>query len=98
MMQRNDVTHCPHSESLRPHAPGDGVQRRRRHPALIGAKVMFDAKTEVKSEVVAELQLLPQLFVTLVWSHAWLAPDMGEMSKLHQISFIVMVRAGFIAK
>jgi len=55
---------------------------------------MFDAKTEVKSMVVAEPQLLPQLFVALVWSHAWLAPDMGEMSKLHQISFIVTVGAG----
>jgi len=34
------------------------------------------------------------LFVALVWSHAWLAPDMGEMGKLHRMSFIISVRAG----
>ena len=47
------------SETITAHAAGDGVERRRRHPALVGPEMMLDAEAIVEAQVVAELQLAP---------------------------------------
>jgi hypothetical protein len=57
---------------------------------------MLDAEAVVEAELVAQLQFAPQLFVALVRRHAWLAPDVREMSEFHctASSFIFFVIPG----
>ncbi len=44
---------------------------------------MLDRESEVVAELVAELNLAPELPVALGRRHAFLTPDMGEMGELH---------------
>ncbi len=84
MVQRHDEAHGADAEPLGSRAAGDGVERRRRHPAFVGAEMMLDAEAVVEAEIVAELKLAPELLVALMRGHAGLAPDMGEVSEFHR--------------
>src|ERR1700730_1686134 len=44
---------------------------------------MLDAERLIEAERVAQLQLAPQLFVTLMRRHSGLGPDMGKMREFH---------------
>src|SRR5579872_7423658 len=44
---------------------------------------MFDAKAVIETKLVAQLQLAPQLFVTLMRRHSGLGPDVAEMREFH---------------
>jgi hypothetical protein len=71
----------PHAAGAR--AGADRVQAGRRHPAFVGAAVVFDAKAVIEAERVARLQLTPQLLVALVRGHPRFAPNMRKMGELH---------------
>jgi hypothetical protein len=45
--------------------------------------MMLDAERMIETERVAQLQLAPQLFIALVWRHAGLGPDVGEVREFH---------------
>jgi hypothetical protein len=45
--------------------------------------VVFDAESVVEPEFIAHLKFAPQFLITLMRSHARLAPDMREMGELH---------------
>jgi hypothetical protein len=47
--------------------------------------MMLDTKRVVEAEFVAQLQLAPQLLVTLLRRHSGLGPDVGEMGEFHGI-------------
>ena len=47
---------------------------------------MLDAEAVIEAELVAQHELAPQLLVALRRRHAGLAPNMGEMGKLHRAS------------
>jgi hypothetical protein len=46
-------------------------------------EMVLDAKAEVEAEVVAQLELAPELLVSLMRRHVGLAPDMGKMGEFH---------------
>ena len=84
MVQRHDEAHGADAQALGSRAAGDGVERRRRHPAFVGAEMMLDAEAVVEAEVVAERKLAPELLVALMRGHVGLAPDMGEVGEFHR--------------
>src|SRR6185312_15838547 len=88
MIERNNIAHRADADFLRARGRSDHKQAGRRHPALVGPKMMFDAERVVEAERVAQLQLAPKLLVTLMRSHAWFAPDMRKMGKLHSLSLL----------
>src|ERR1700674_899930 len=53
MVERDNVTHRANAQTTRTCARADRIQTRRRHPALVGAEVMLDAKAVIEAELVA---------------------------------------------
>ena len=92
MIERNDVAHRPDPHAFGTHAGADGVKARRRHPAFVGAEVMLDAKGMIEAELVAQLQLTPQLFVALMRRHARLGPDVRKMREFHRLPHAASLR------
>src|SRR5215467_12378933 len=79
MIERHNIAHRTDTDAARAHARRDGVQTRRRHPALVGPEMMLDAETVIEAKLVAQPKLAPQLLIALVRIHSWLSPDMREM-------------------
>jgi hypothetical protein len=88
MIERHDIAHGPDAQVLGPRAGADGIKARRRHPALVGPKMMFDAKRMIEAERVAQLQFTPQLLVALMRRHSGLGPDVGEVGEFHGVNFM----------
>src|SRR2546427_12175321 len=83
MMERHDVPHRAQPDLVSAGGSCDRVEVGRRHPALIGAEMMLDAKAVIKAELVSHLKLAPQLLVALRRGHTSFIPHMGEMRKFH---------------
>jgi hypothetical protein len=45
--------------------------------------VMLDTKSEVETEIVAQAEFAPKLFISLMRRHVGLGPDMRKMRELH---------------
>src|SRR4030095_14129084 len=79
----------PHLSRARRRA--GAINRRRRHPALVGIEVMLDGKTNVQTELVAGCQLAPVWFVALRRCHARFVPYMREVREFHLTSSKIFV-------
>src|SRR6267154_646637 len=83
MIKRDDIAHRAHAHATCMCSCADRVQTWRRNPALVGAKMMFDAKSIIETKFIAQLKFAPQLFIALMGRHSGLRPDVGKMGKLH---------------
>src|ERR1700722_5432206 len=84
MIERHDVTHRPDAHPFGARAGADGIEARRRHPALVGTEMMLDAERMIEPDLVAQFQLAPELLVALMRRHAGLGPDMGKVREFHE--------------
>src|SRR5215467_14641314 len=82
MIERHNIAHRTNAHAACVHPRADGVEARRRHPALVGPKMMFDAETVIEAKLVAHLKFAPQLLIALVRVHPRLSPDMRKMCEL----------------
>src|SRR5262245_1773930 len=59
VIERHDITHRANTHSPCPGSRTDDIEARRRHPAFVGTKMMFDAKAVIEPEFVTQFQLAP---------------------------------------
>src|SRR5215510_6377555 len=83
MIKRHDVAHRPDTDPAGAGGGADDVDAGGGNPALVGSEMVLDAESVVVAKFVAQLKFAPQLLIALVRGHAWLAPDMRKMGKLH---------------
>src|SRR5262245_57352610 len=85
MIERHDVAHRPDTDLAGARGGADDVDAGGGNPALVRAEMVLDAERVVVTKFVAQLKFAPQLLIALVRCHAWLAPDMRKMGKLHYV-------------